>query len=106
MEYALDAKNSKGEFRLPRIVITTFDCCSDKTYQEKIHFCESIGLIRKVREYYRQEKRARTYNIHYKFCESGVPVNNLEQGLKAIFNLETVRLRYSKWVYKKILKEG
>ena len=69
MQYALNNKDSKGELRLPRIVITTFDCCSDKSYQEKMRLCESIGLIRKVREYYRQEKRARTYIINYLFSE-------------------------------------
>lgn len=106
MEYALNRMNEKGRFRLPRIVITTFDCCSDKSYQDKMHFCESLGLIRRVREYYRQEKRARTYVINYSFCEDGVPVNNLEQALKLIFDLEILRLRYSRWVYKKILREG
>jgi len=106
MEYALNAKDSKSEFRLPKVVITTFNCCSDKSYQEKVRFCESIGLIRKVREYYRQEKRARTYVINYSFGGDSVPVNNLEQGLKTIFDLETLQLRYSKWVYNKILREG
>ena len=106
MHYALNAKNTKDEFRLPRTVITTFDCCSDKSYQDKMRLCESAGLIRKVREYYRQDKRARTYMINYVFCEDGVPVDNLEQGLTAIFDLETLRLRYSKWVYNKILNEG
>jgi hypothetical protein len=106
MQYASNAKDSTGEFRLPRTVITTFDCCSGKTYQDKIRFCESIGLIRKVREYYRQEKRARTFAINYSFCEDGVPINNLEQGLKAIFDLKILRSRYSRWVYKKILREG
>jgi hypothetical protein len=106
MEYALNAKNTKDEFRLPRTVITTFDCCSDKSYQDKMRLCEFRGLVTMTRQYFRQEKRARTYMINYTFCEDGIPVNNLEQGLKAIFDLETLRFRYSKWVYKKILREG
>lgn len=106
MEYALNMKNAKGEFRLPRIVITTFDCCSDRSYQEKMRFCESIGLIIKVRDYYRQERRARTYVINYEFSNHGIPVCNLEQGLTQIFNLNDLRLRYSRWVYSKILREG
>lgn len=106
LEYALNAKDSKGQFNLPRVVITTFDCCSDKSYQEKIRFCESISLIRKVREYYRQERRARTYAMNFAFGKDGIPVNSLEQGLKRIFDLETLQLSYSKWVYNKILREG
>lgn len=58
LEFSLNMKDSRGEFKLPKKVIIKFDCCSNTSYQEKIKFCESIGLITKVREYYRQDRRA------------------------------------------------
>ena len=104
LEYALRTKDSKNRFRLPIKAILKFDCCSWKSYSEKMAFCESIGLIQKVREYYRQQRRARTYLINYAFNEDGEQVNSLEEGLKEILDSKTLKLRYSWRVLKKIRK--
>jgi hypothetical protein len=95
LEYALNSIDSKNQFRLPLKAILKFDCCSGKSYLEKIEFCQSIGLIQMVREYYRQEGRARTYLINYAFSEDGEQVNSLEEGLKKVLDAKTLKLRYS-----------
>ena len=69
-----------------------------------MEFCESIGLIQKVREYYRQQGRARTYLINYAFNEDGEQINSLEEGLKEILDSKTLKLRYSWRVLRKIRK--
>ena len=102
LEYALRTRDSKNRFRLPIKAILKFECCSWKSYSEKIAFCESIGLIQKVREYYRQEGRARTYLINYVFNEGGEQVNSLEEGLKEILDSKTLKLRYPWRVLRKI----
>jgi hypothetical protein len=104
LEYALNSIDSKNQFRLPLKGILKFDCCSGRSYIEKMEFCESIGLIEKVREYYRQQGRARTYFINYAFSEDGEQVNSLEEGLKEVLDANTLKLRYSWRVIKKIKK--
>ena len=97
--FALKAKDSKNAFRLPWVVITRFDCCSRETYQEKMHFCQDKGLITKVREFYRQEHRARTFKVDYVFSEEGDFVISLEDGLKRLLPLKELKSRYSRRVY-------
>ncbi len=104
LEYALRTKDSRNRFRLPVKAILKFDYCSWRSYLDKMAFCESIGLIQKVREYYRQQGRARTYLINYAFNEDGERVNSLEEGLKEIMDPKTLKLRYSWRVLKKIKK--
>ena len=104
LEYALRTRDSKNRFRLPIKAILNFECCSWRSYSEKMAFCESIGLIQKVREYYRQQGRARTYLINYAFSEEGDRVNSLEEGLKKSLDSKTLKLRYSWRVLKKIRK--
>jgi len=104
LEYALRTSDSKNRFRLPIKAILKFECCSWRSYSEKIAFCESIGLIQKVREYYRQQGRARTYLINYAFNEDDEQVNSLEEGLKEILDSKTLKLRYSWRVLGKIRK--
>ena len=104
LEHALRTRDSKNRFRLPIKAILKFECCSWRSYSEKMAFCESIGLIQKVREYYRQEGRARTYLINYVFNEGGEQINSLEEGLKKILDSKTLKLRYSWRVLGKIRK--
>jgi hypothetical protein len=104
LENALRTRDSKNRFRLPIKAILKFECCSWRSYSEKMAFCESIGLTQKVREYYRQEGRARTYLINYVFNEDGEQVNSLEEGLKEILDSKTLKLRYSWRVLGKIRK--
>ena len=104
LQYALRTKDARNRFRLPIKAVLKFDCCSWKTYPEKMAFCESIGLIQKVREYYRQQGRARTYLINYAFNEDGKQFNSLEEGLKEILDSKTLKLRYSWRALKKIRK--
>lgn len=105
LEFSLNMKDSRGEFKLPKKVIIKFDCCSNTSYQEKIKFCESIGLITKVREYYRQDRRARTYRINYNFTEDGEFVDSLEDGLRRIFEPTEVRRRYSRAYSRRLIRE-
>ena len=100
--FGLNSKDAGREFRLPRKVIVKFDCCSHKSYREKVDFCEMVGLITKIREYYRQDKRARTYRVNYDYSHNGNPVSSLEEGLSMIPNLRALNPKYSRRVYKKI----
>ena len=104
LEYALNRKDLNNHFRLPKKTIIKFDCCSSTSYQEKIQFCESIGLIKKVKEYYRQDKRARTYRINYTFEEDSDLVENLEDGLRRIFHERDLRIRYTRQYLHRIMK--
>ena len=105
LEYALNHKDSRGEFRLPWKTIIHFDCCSTKSYKAKMRFCETHGLLSKVREYYRQEHRARTYRANFPFSKEGEPVFSLDEGLKKLYPPRILRLRTSRWVYEKYLKQ-
>jgi hypothetical protein len=104
LAYALRTRDTNNRFRLPIKAILKFDCCSWRSYSEKMAFCESIGLIQKVREYYRQQGRARTYLINYALNEDGEQINSLEEGLKKILDSKTLKLSYSWRVLKKIRK--
>jgi hypothetical protein len=104
LEYALNRKDSNNHFRLPKKTIIKFDCCSSASYQEKIRFCESIGLITMVREYYRQDQRARTYRINYTFAKDSEIVHDLEDGLGKIFDRRDLRNRYSRQYLNRIMK--
>jgi len=104
LEYALNRKDSNNHFRLPKKTIIKFDCCSSTSYQEKIKFCESISLITKVREYYRQDQRPRTYRINYTFAKGSELVDNLEDGLRKIFDERDLRNKYSRQYLNRIMK--
>ncbi len=104
LNFALNRKDSKNEFRLPWVVITAFDCCSRESYQDKMHFSQERGLITKVKEFYRQEHRARTFKVNYTFSEAGDSVNSFENGLRRLFTQKELRSRYSRWVYDKFLR--
>jgi hypothetical protein len=103
--YALNHKDSKGEFRLPWKVIMTFDCCSTESYKGKMHFCVTYGLISIARQYYRQDHRARTYKVNFPFSEGGEPISSLEEGLKKLFSPRILKLQYSRSVYEKHFKQ-
>ena len=105
LKFALNTKDSGGEFKLPKKAIIKFDCSSNTSYQKKIRFCESIGLITKVREYYRQDRRARTYRINYNFAEDGELVDSLEDGLRRIFGPTEIRKRYSRSYSHRLIRE-
>jgi hypothetical protein len=105
LEYALNAKDSNGLFRLPKKTVIKFDCCSNESYRQKIEFCESIRLIEKVREFYRQERRARTYRIIFMFSTDSEIVENLEEGLRRIWDEPDLRNRYSRHYLRHILKD-
>lgn len=100
--YALNKINPSNEFHLPRVVIVTFDCCSHRSYQGKIRFCETVGLITKEREYYMQDGRARGYKLHYSFSNEGKFINSFEEGLLETADLKELKQRYSRWTIKKI----
>jgi hypothetical protein len=104
LEYALRTRDSKNRFRLPIKAILKFECCSWRSYSEKMEFCESVGLIQKVREYYRQQGRARTYLTNYTFNKDSEQVNSLEEGLKDILDSKTLKLTHSWRVRGKIRK--
>jgi hypothetical protein len=105
MRYALNQKDSRGHFRLPWKTIMSFDCCSTESYKEKIKFCVTHGLLSIVREYYRQEHRARTYRVNFPFSNEGEFVFSLDEGLKKLFPPRILKLRTSRWVYEKYLKD-
>jgi len=102
LAYALNKINPGNEFHLPRVVIVTFDCCSHRSYQGKIKFCESVGLITKEREYYMQDRRARSYKLRYSFSNEGKFINSFEEGLAEYPDLKELKPRYSRWTNKKI----
>lgn len=102
--FALHMKNSNNEIRLSWWEITRFDCCSRDTYQEKMRFCQDSGLITKVREFSRQENRARTFRVNYLFSEEGEYVNSLEDGVKRLLPLKEIKSRYSRRVYDKCFR--
>lgn len=105
LQYGLNNKDSRDKLRLPYEAIIKFDCCSDRSYKEKIAFCEKVGLITKVREYWRQDNRARTFRINYSFNTTGDLVGTLEDGLKKIFPLKELKAKYSRWTYNKIRED-
>ena len=105
LQYALNNKDSRDQFRLPYEAIIKFDCCSDKSYKAKMAFCESVGLITKIREYWRQDNRARTYRINHSFNTTGDLVSTLEDGLNKIFSPKELEGRYSRWTYTKIRED-
>jgi hypothetical protein len=45
VRYANNKRGIGDEFDLPWEAIIKLDCCSDRTYQEKIEFCKSIGIL-------------------------------------------------------------
>jgi len=104
LEHALNHKDSRGEFRLPWKTIIHFDCCSTESYKAKMRFCETHGLLSKVREYYRQEHRARTYRVNFPFSKEGEPVFSLDEGLRKLYPPRILKLRTTRWVYEKYLK--
>jgi hypothetical protein len=106
LEYALNKGDSKSAFELPKISIIKFACCSNTSYQQRMTFCKSIGLITNVREYYSQNNRARTYHINYNFAGDGDPVTCLEEGLKYLFGLSELRRRYSRQYFRHIINKG
>ena len=105
LEYALNQKDSRGQFRLPWKAIINFDCCSTESYKEKMKFCETHDLLSRAREYYRQEHRARTYRVDFPFSNEGEFVFSLEEGLRKLYPARILKLRTSRWVYEKYLKQ-
>jgi len=95
-----------AEFRLPKKAIIKFDACSNTSYQEKISFCEEIGLITKIKEHSREDHRARTYRLNYEFLDDEEVVESLEDGLKKIFKLQDLRKMYSRHYFHLITKDG
>lgn len=106
LAYALNTKDLIAEFRLPKKTIIKFDACSNTSYQEKISFCESIGLITKIKEHSREDHRARTYRLNYEFLDDEEVVETLEDGLKKIFKLRDLRKMYSGHYFHLITKDG
>jgi len=106
LRYALNAKDLRAGFRLPKKAIIKFDACSNTSYQGKISFCESIGLIAKIKEHSREDHRARTYRLNYEFFDDEEVVESLEDGLKKIFKLRDLRKKYSRHYFHLITKDG
>jgi len=103
LTYACNARDSLGEFWLPKNAIVKFDACSNTSYQEKMSFCESIGLITMVKEHSIKEHRARTYRTNYVFSEGEQTVESLEEGLRKIFNPQELSERYGRYYLLRIL---
>ena len=106
LKYALSAKDSAGVFRLPKNAIIKFDACSNTSYQEKMAFCKSMGLIRTVKDYSIAAHRATTYRIDYEFSNDKDHIPSLEEGLNKIFGQQELINRYGRYYALRILDRG
>jgi len=103
LHYARNKIRSLNKFDLPWEAIIRFDCCSDRSYLEKLDFCKSIGLITKSEECSRALKQSRIYKVNFRFTEDGNSISILEDGLVLLFSPEELRKMYSKWYFKRIM---
>lgn len=103
LEYAKSHQDGIDSLALPRKLITTFKGCTDRTYQDRIKFCQSIGLIGQVNGHNRYKRQSKTFKINYRFKEDKT-VWTLEEGLSEILSKEEIKQKYSSYFVRKMSK--
>jgi|GEM_PF-646807 len=101
--YAKSNQDKINALPLPKKLITKFKGCTERTYQERINFCQSIGLIELVKGHNRYQRRSRTFKVNYRFKE-GKTVLTLEEGLSEIYSRRDIKQKYSPYLVRKMSK--
>jgi len=103
LEYAKSHQDEIDSLALPRKLITTFKGCTDRTYQDRIKFCQSIGLIEQVSRHNRYQGVAKTFKINYRF-QAGKEALTFEEGLQELFSRQEIKRKYGPYFVRKMSK--
>ncbi len=103
LQYAKSHQDEINSLPLPKNLITKFRGCTDRTYQDRMRFCQSIGLIEQVSRHNRYQGLAKTFKINYRF-QAGKEALTFEEGLQELFCRKEIKRKYSPYFVRKMSK--
>ncbi|NQV41300.1 MAG: hypothetical protein HQ506_03015 [Candidatus Marinimicrobia bacterium] len=74
---------------------------SQKTASRRVHYCEELGLLKKVRNHDRLKGRSRQFVVNFNF-NIGAEATSLSGGIRKLFTKREINKMYSRSVARKI----